>query len=1128
MLRIVLACLVILALPLAAQQSAGTINGTVTDPQGAVISGAQVQLTQVDTSATFRTVTNESGNYTAPNLPIGRYDVQVSFTGFKKAVRTGLVLQVNQTARVDIAMEIGETAESVSVTAEASLVDTGSATLGQVVENRRLQELPLNGRSALALTFLTAGVVSNSGPTQSGFGDRGAALSSVSINGGANALNASMLDGNNNTLSYVGEVSIPPAVDAVEEFKVQSGPMSAEFGFTSGGAVNLVTKSGTNEIHGSLYEFLRNDVLDARNTFAARKLPLRYNQFGGAVGGPVLKNKLFGFFNYEKYMLRRSTPRIASVPIQAWRDGDFSNWRTTAGALIPVYDPATTAQNPNGSGQVRQQFAGNLVPKSRFDSVTPKILAYYPLPNKAPINAFTQAQNFQDAALSLVDWIQWNGRVDYRVNDNHSVFFRYTQAQHDPFGNSIFTDQSVGDARDDDQTNRNAVATHNWTMSPTMLNSLRVGINRQAFTFASQSSGDWSGKLGLPSNMVGLAFPQMDFGFGAIGGGALGFRSSTNWDAQEMLTKIAGNHAIKAGVNFRTQQGNNQQGTNLGGSYNFGGLTTNPQVPAGTGSALAQMLLGEVASSTAQRVSGASWAGMSWSTFVQDDWRISRRLTLNLGFRWDWQQKPYERNDGQINFDLTQKEPVTGLAGVLVFANRGGQPRTFLKESYRDFAPRVGWSWDIFGKGKTVFRGGYGIFYPSIFWRPFFGDTQFFSTTSTNYVALEPGKKAFQFSQGLPFEPVGVPGDATKPGALLGQGVNMREWNGRTPMTQQWTASIQQEFKNWLFEVTYAGNKGNGFISSSYNVNQLSVDERLKYGQSLFDSVPNPLAGIVPGGLGAARVTRERTLLPYPQYQGVNVYNPLIGNYNSHQLQVNVRRQFSSGFFMSFAYTGGKKLSDSAVTPTWDFGYEATGQQGFQDGYYNRQLNKSIDPNDVSQRAAITLLYELPFGPGKMWNPSQGWVRTMVAGWQVNSIGVLQTGLPLSVRGATNFASDRPNSTGVSAEIDNPTQQKWFNTDAFINPPNFLLGNVGRTLPDVRTPGTVNWDLSLLKDTRITEKVNLQFRAEAFNFLNHVNLGSPSGGFTAGTDGKNVNATFGTIASARDARVIQLGLKLLF
>jgi len=286
--------------------------------------------------------------------------------------------------------------------------------------------------------------------------------------------------------------------------------------------------------------------------------------------------------------------------------------------------------------------------------------------------------------------------------------------------------------------------------------------------------------------------------------------------------------------------------------------------------------------------------------------------------------------------------------------------------------------------------------------------------------------------------------------------------------------------------------------------------------------VPNPLSGRVPGGLGAGTTTRERTLLPYPQYQGVTVSSPLLGNYTSHQLQLTVKRNFKSGLFVNFAFTGGKKMSDSNVSPTNDFGFEATGESGFQDGYFNRKLNRSIDPNDVSKRLAVTLLYELPFGKGKSL------LSRMAGGWQVNSIGIMQTGLPLIVRGANNFVSDRPDSTGTSAKIDNPTRAKWFETNAFINPVEFFLGNVGRTLPDVRTPGTMNWDLSLLKNTRIRERFNLQFRAEAFNFLNTVNWGSPSASFSPGPDGKNISATFGAIFSARDARVVQMGLKLLF
>ena len=289
-----------------AQQSTGTISGTVSDQQGAVIPGAQVEVTNTATNAVFSTATNESGGYVAPALSVGEYEISAESAGFKRAVRSGVTLQVNQIARINLTLEIGQVTEVVEVTGEAPLVDTGDATLGEVIERKRVSDLPLNGRSALALTLLTAGVVSNAGPTNSGFGDRGIQLSSLSINGSPNSMNAQMLDGNNNILSYVGEVGVPPAVDAVEEFKVQSGTMSAEFGFTAGGAINLVTRSGTNQLHGTAYEFLRNDKLDARNTFANTKLPLRYNQFGASIGGPIIKNRTFGFFNWEEYRLRRS------------------------------------------------------------------------------------------------------------------------------------------------------------------------------------------------------------------------------------------------------------------------------------------------------------------------------------------------------------------------------------------------------------------------------------------------------------------------------------------------------------------------------------------------------------------------------------------------------------------------------------------------------------------------------------------------------------------------------------------------------------------------------------------------------------------------------------------------------
>ncbi|MBM3767343.1 MAG: TonB-dependent receptor [Acidobacteria bacterium] len=1126
MLRLVFLIVSLLAY---GQQSTGVISGLVTDSQDAAAPGAKVEVFHVETGATFRTESNGQGIYNAPGMAVGRYEVRAERAGFKRAVRSGITLQVNQTAQVNLVLQVGQVAETIEVKGEASLVDTGSATVGTVIDNRQVQSLPLNGRGALALSLLTPGVLSNAGPTNSGFGDRGIALSSLSINGSPNSMNAQMLDGNNNILSYVGEAGIPPAVDAVEEFKVQSGTMSAEFGFTAGGAINLVTKSGTNSFRGTLYEFLRNDKFDARNAYAINKLPFRYNQFGGTAGGAFIKNRTFGFYNYEAYKMRRSNPRIATVPLEAWRNGDFSTLANANGVRQTVYDPLTTRTNPAGAGLVREIFPGNVVPRSRFDPITPKVLAFWPLPNRTPLNQFTQTNNFQDSSRSIIDWNQTNWKIDNRFSDRNSLFVRYTLAQHAPSSNSFFLEPTVGSNRFDDQTNRNAVVSDTHTFSPTLINSLRVGIMRQSFVFQAINAGqNWPSKLGLPAIVPQDQMPEISFGYGTIGGGAAGNRGSLNWDIQNMMTKIWGAHSVKFGYNHRILQGGNRQGSALSGSFAFGGLTGNPQSPPGTGSDLAQFLMGEVSSANIDFIIGNSWHAYAASFFVQDDWKVSRRLNLNIGLRYDFQQKPYERHNGQINFDLNQREPITGLPGVTVYAGRNGQPRSFYNEDHNDFGPRFGFAYDIFGTGKTVLRGGYGIFYPAIFYREFLGSTQLFSTTRTPYIGQGPGQRSFLFKDGFPTAPLRAPGASAGPSALLGQGVAIRESFPATPMSQQWDMSLQQQIGSWLVDVTYSANKGTHFAANGYNLNQVRPETRLELGLRLSDPVPNPLAGKVPGGLGAAMVTRERTLQPYPHYNGVSISNPRFGNFMSHLLLINVKRRFDRGLLVNFSFTGGKKISDSTTVPV-DFGpVEQTNENGFQDGLYNRRNDRSVDPADVSKRGVLTLIYELPFGPGRKFANSNGALGKVVGGWQLNLINVAQAGIPLTVRGASNFQADRPNSTGVSAKTDNPTARRWFNTDVFVNPPIYTFGNVGRTIPDVRHPGAFNIDFSMIKDTQITERIKLQFRAEAFNLTNKVNLGLVNDTFAPGPDGRNASAAFGTANSSRDARVGQLALKLYF
>ena len=1121
-----LAALTLCAVSIAlAQQSSGTISGTVSDQAGGVVPGAQVEVRNTGTNAVFATSSNESGLYVAPGMAVGDYEIAVESDGFRRTVRSGVTLQVGQNAEVNVMLEIGQVTEVVEVVGEAPLVDTGGATIGEVIERKRVSDLPINGRGALALTMLTAGVISNAGPTNSGFGDRGIQLSSISINGSPNSMNAQMLDGNNNILSYVGEVGVPIAVDSVEEFKVQSGTMSSEFGFTAGGAINLVTRSGTNQIHGSAYEFLRNDAVDARNTFASRNLPLRYNQYGASVGGPIIKNRTFGFFNWEEYRLQRSSPRIRNVPVPDFLRGDFSELRTSNGTPIPVYDPDTTRPNPDGGGLVRDVYPGNQVPASKFDPVSQNVLPWWPAPNKEPSNPYTFSQNYQDAQVNKVNWSQWNLKIDHRFSDKNTMFARYTSARHQPSRNDVFTDPNVGRNRFDDQTNRNFVISDTHTFTPTLINSLRVGTSRQLFLF--ETVGNYLGyaqRIGLPASVPEDQVPDINVSpYPRIGGGALGKRSSLNWDIQNMVTKISGNHTFKFGLNARDLYGGNRQGAALSGFYRFGGLTTNPQSRAGTGNNLAQFLTGDVQSAGIDRILGNSWHGFNWSAFVQDDWKVRPRLTINLGLRWDFQQKPYERYNGQINFDPDCTEPGTGLRGCTVFAGVDGQPRTFMEEDYNDFGPRIGFAYDLTGKGETVFRGGYGVYYPSIFFRNFTGDINLFSRTRTNYPAAAPQEKAFQFSDGFPFPFDETPGASAGPGARLGQSVTLRESDGTTPITQQWNASIQHQVGPWVFDLAYAGNKGNHFSANGYNLNQLDPAVTRQLQRALDDRVPNPNHGLFRGGLAAATVTRAVSLRAFPHYSSVSVRNPRYGNYVSHQLQFNIKRRLEKGLLVHFAFTGGKKVSDSTQIPV-NFGpVEQVNENGFQNGLFDRQASRSVDPTDVARRAVISVLYELPFGRGA---PSA--LSKLIGGWQINSVGVMQTGVPLIVRGADNEQANRPNSTGESAKLNNPTRERWFNTDVFVNPPLYTYGDLGRVLPDVRTPGTMNFDLSLIKDTIIGERLNVQFRAEAFNVMNHVNLRAPNTSFSAGADGFNRSATFGTITSARDARVVQFGLKLIF
>ncbi|WP_321474244.1 carboxypeptidase regulatory-like domain-containing protein [uncultured Paludibaculum sp.] len=1122
-----------------AQQGRGTIFGNVTDPSGANIAAARVTLRHVETNAVVSTSTSDTGLFTIPAVAVGGYEMRVEADGFRSVVRSGITVRVGDQLRLDVRLELGALQETVSVTGEAPLVDTGSSTVGKVIENERITSLPMNGRNAISLVILTPNVRSHAMSPQ-GFADRSVGISSFSVNGGPPGNNNITIDGASNINARLGDASVNPSVDAVEEFKVQSGSMSAEYGFTAGGVVNMVTKSGSNQFHGTLYHFLRNDKLDARNAFSAVRPPFRYNQYGGSLGGPIRHDRTFFFYNFEQWNFRNYYNVISTVPTAAERSGDFSLLRDVTGKAVPVYDPESIATAPSGSGFVRQQFPNNVIPQTRLDKVGQNILPYYPLPNRTPSDPFTNSQNYGNNLGQARDARQMTAKLDHQLSNINRLSFRYILWKHKDnnagTGSGIFPDL-IARARYDDYTNHNISLTDTHTFTPTLLNEFRLSAVRQYFPYAAASAGTGITRtLGLPASVPDLTIPTMTIAgyqtFPAGNGNQLGLIGLDTVQLTDSLTAIRGKHTVKMGLEIRRNRYNSFSCTYCSGQFAFSStLTSNPQSPAGTGSGLASFLLGAVASASGDYNVGTSMEGLSQSYFVQDDWKLARRLTINLGLRYDYQQVPVERHNGLSNFDPFAINPQNGLAGRMEYAGVD-YGRSFVQPDRNDFAPRVGFAWDLFGNASTVIRGGYGVYYPLTFMLDYFESSSGFSANRTTYqpAGNDTNKAAFRLQDGFPTPLVAPIGAALGPSAFQSQANSYTQSNGRTPYSQQATLTVQHSLRGgWLLEAGYSGNKGTKLMASGYNYNQLDP-AFLSLGKSLQDSVPNPYKGQVAGSLGGTSITRQQSLLPYPWQSSINIASPRMGSSTYHSFLLNAEKRWSQGLVLLGSFTFGKLIGDSMKANTFADGFREQVNYGisYQNGRYDRSLERAVDPTDSAKRFVISGVYELPFGQGKRLGPKHGMLGAMASGWQGNGVLTLQDGLPLVIRGASNFLADRPNSTGTSARLDNPTITKWFDTTAFVNPPDYTFGNVGRTLPDVRAPGLVNLDFSLVKNTRLWERYNIQFRAEAFNVTNRVNLLEPNTSFSPGSDGRNRSGTFGVISSARDPRVVQLGLKLIF
>ncbi|MFZ4984226.1 MAG: TonB-dependent receptor domain-containing protein [Blastocatellia bacterium] len=1127
--------ILLLSAGILAQTATGTFVGVVTDQSGAVITGATVTVTNKGTNRVVTVTTNESGAYVVPLVNPGEYEITVTQKGFKKATRAAVTIQVDQRAAVDFSMTSGDISESVEVSSAAPLLETTSSSLGQVIANEKIVGLPLNARGVFNLVALSPGVI----PNQDNFfvqqADSSINPSLFKANGGRSLTNEVLIDGVPNNGGSFGQIALHPTVDAVQEFKVQTNNYSAEFGNSGGAIVNVSIKSGTNKFHGTVWEFLRNDALDANNFFANRarrnKGKFRFNQYGGTIGGPIWipkvydgHNRSFFFFSYEG--VRRVTgidPVFLTVPTAAQRRGDFSNLRDVTGNLIPIFDPLTTTRNAAGQF-VRTQFPGNIIPDNRISPNAKALLALTPLPNTTPSNAFTQANNYVTQEPNRLDQYQINNRGDHTFSQANTISFRYSKNRSDNAPANLFGNDATPSAGALTFIANNAMLQDVHTFNSTTVLTLRAGLSRFATDRKTPGSGEPVNMtaLGLPGNFPNTQFPRFDItGYSSIGTLTGNFirRAVNIYTFQGSLNKITGDHDLKIGSEFRVQHQNTFQPSAPSGQFVFNqGFLSGPIVGANnTGDGIASLLLGFPASSTLTNDAAVAESRPYLAFYVQDNYKISRRLTLNLGLRYDLHLPRTDRFDRLLNFDPTATEPTTGRAGAFRFVGRNTDNRRQFDTDWNNLGPRAGFAYQV--NDRTVVRGGASLGFISPFNE---GDTVaglgLSPTFSTRGVNTQAATTIPTITIANPF-PTGLVAplaDTLGLASLVGDSATFVDRNYPIGEFYNWNLSIQHEFRsNLMLEVAYAGSKGNKLAGPAIDLNALRP-EFLALGDDLRTQVPNPFFGkIRTGPLAAANVERQLLLRAYPQFvsigqQGIHDY---FSNY--HSFLLSVQKRFTSGFSISGAYTL-SKLMDNAP---------GNGEAGGSiQNVYNRAGEKSVSGEDIPQRLVVNYLYELPFGPGKKYL-SAGPLATILGGWEVSGISTFSKERPLGITatgGSFLPGARRPNLVGnPNLPESERTFLRWFNTSAFAFPATpFALGNVSRTLPNTRRPGFQIWDISLQKNTRLREGINLEFRTEFFNAFNKTNF--------LGPNTQLGNAAFGQISAARTPRQIQFALKLIY
>jgi hypothetical protein len=1131
--RTVLLALLLLPPLLTAQSQQAQLTGNITDSSGALVPGVQVTVTNIATADIRTTTSDEAGLYTVPLLDPGKYEIKIRKDGFRSVTRSGVELHVNQTARVDIALEVGAVAESVQVTGAVAALQTETSDLGQVVENRQVLELPLNGRNTIALASLAAGV-----RPQGTFGNNSATgnytgWGNFSANGGLANANEVLVDGLPVTTSAIGGVAMMPAVDATEEFKVQTNNFSAEFDRTAGGIINLSLKSGTNALHGSVYEFLRNDKFDSADFFTNRagrsKAALRYNQFGASAGGAIKRDKTFFFALYEGFRQHLGRVYTTTVPTALEDNGDFSQTRAASGDLRTISDPLSTRRV--GNSYIRSPFANNRIPISQIDPVAAKLANYlWPAANTKG-SAFTNVNNFGTSSTQSTNQDTFTGKIDHLFSANHRLSGSYTFIQPnlsfwDPFGNKT---TEADDGAEGAERSQSVNLDDSWVINPTTILDLRAGFLRFRDERVPASLGIDLTQFGFPESyneaVQWQAVPNIHVaGISDINAstGSTIFGVQNNYSFAGSLNVVRGSHNMKIGAIYRVLQLNRTQSNSPSGDFTFnpGFTQADPLTSSLTsGVPLASFLLGYVASGSTSIVARLALQSKYAGWYFQDDWRVSRKLTLNLGIRYNLETFFTDRYNDLARFDTnvvpTQAAQFSGLNlhGGMVFMTPGDRsPADAYKKA---FAPRFGLAYAL--NSNTVIRGGYGIF-----WLPNNlsvtngnGNNPAYSVSTPFNSSPDGGiTPADRLSNPYPNGLLPIPGNAAGADTLIGQGLGMYAQGVQPGYMQQWNFDIQRDFGNGLaLDIAYAGSKGTK-LPVSLAINRISDSIWLTQKVALTNTVPNPFYGFVTTGpLSGPTTTLQQTLLPFPQFQGVTLAQWPIGNSTYHSMQLKVLKRFNSAGSMTAAYTLSKTLTDTESITSW---LEVGGSNGGFYDPYNRRLDKALANFDSTHRLVVSYNYELPFGKGKaLFGDAHGVAGKVVSGWQINGLTTLQSGYPV-VPGRAMEVGDPNASTGVADPLS-----RWFNTAAFTPVPAYTWGTAPRTLPSTRSDEEVNFDFSILKNTSITDRVNLQFRSEFFNILNHPWFARPDSGFG--------NPSYGTVnAVMNNPRQIQFGLKLLF